>query len=399
MTRKENLENHVRKCPPPAENLGVLVGDGVVTEQCDASGSVSEEPPQDISQRSVLKRSTLKKPCQICGRLVSSGWLKKHLNTHKSGSKDINLERHHHSVLIDASNGIYSSAVCLRGLATPIHVQKKTSGVENESVCEHKSCIDAKATAQRGGHMAFECDHLRSIPYARPGRTVDMQTQSLQRMRDDGLITQTRYESLLSHRAKAETKRCPLVVYLPPDDLSSSRYMYLSVFTGAVRYWSRLERTVVTYDTDQNNLMCKCSINKRYCVHKAVGKWYIFQEMPHLYSTSTEEPGSDEEETTALPESPAEKESAGVSYPCDKRSFPQMLNYAKSEKAIPAVVPQVIDTIYSRPDFLPDKEIEPSEVECNHCHGPLCKELVSRRSKILLLQSTIKGKLRPNPLK
>ena len=65
---------------------------------------------------------------------------------------------------------------------------------------------------------------------------------------------------------------------------ASKRYLYFSLFTGKQRYWSLLQRTLVTVDTVQKRLFCKCCHMKSSCIHKHAVRWHLFKDRSTLLS-------------------------------------------------------------------------------------------------------------------
>lgn len=179
-------------------------------------------------------------------------------------------ESSHYSTVISPAEGIFCVLINKRGPGNPIHVVKRTTGESDAciSFCENLSCIDLKDTAVRGQNVAFECAHLQSIATAVPGRKIDLQLASLQDMVENHLLTSARYDELKSWHENIDSES-PLIVQIPSHPVHSQRYIYLSVFTGLQRHWSRIGRTIVTVDTNLNTITCKCSKTKRYCLHKA----------------------------------------------------------------------------------------------------------------------------------
>ena len=53
------------------------------------------------------------------------------------------------------------------------------------------------------------------------------------------------------------------------------RYIHFSVYDGAVHYYSKLGRVIVTCDLKNGYLDCGCCRRKRGCTHKAICLWYL----------------------------------------------------------------------------------------------------------------------------
>ena len=211
-----------------------------------------------------LKKKIARKPCVHCGKIISVRWMKSHMKIHQKHTHDIDKDRHHHTIIVDSNKGIFCSAVNLRGIFYPIHLIKRTTGLSQDSFCENRHCMDFKETAKHGGNVSFECDHIRSTQYAVHGEQLILQETVLQEMQDANFFTEDRFDELQAYKRNSP-REIPLVVRLPSDETSSQRYIYLSVFSGDQRYWSRVGRTIVSYDKMSNVFSCQCSKSKRYC--------------------------------------------------------------------------------------------------------------------------------------
>ena len=94
---------------------------------------------------------------------------------------------------------------------------------------------------------------------------------------------------LLSLKRKADAYVQVLASALLPEVYQSQRYVFISVWTGEVHYYSKTKRVIVTFDLISNDLLCRCSgsgSSHRPCLHKAVAKWYLRQTMPLVFSSS-----------------------------------------------------------------------------------------------------------------
>ncbi|CAG2229032.1 unnamed protein product [Mytilus edulis] len=173
------------------------------------------------------------------------------MKIHENKEGEISKTKHHYTVVIDEQKGLYTSAVTMKGLRQPIHVQKITHG-SNESYCENIACHFLKDTAVRGSNMAYECPHLRSVQYAKHADVAVMQTSSLASLVEDGIITMEKHLEILNMNQKSVENKSPLIVRIPNDFSTSKRYIFFSVYSEDIRYWSRLDRTVTTNDNRRN---------------------------------------------------------------------------------------------------------------------------------------------------
>ncbi|CAG2256106.1 unnamed protein product [Mytilus edulis] len=285
----------------------------------------------------------------------------------------------HYTVIVSLSEGIFCSTINIRGPGYPVHLIKKTAGDNTESFCEHLSCIEIKETAVRGNNITFECPHLMSTPYAVPGKVISLTSESLQELKDNYFITEARFNDLLAWKNSLTCTRVPLAVTIPQKLGSSQRYLYLSIYTGVQRYWSRTGRTIVTIDTSRNTVTCKCSNTARYCLHKAIGKWYMFQELHQ----SLDYTSPDETEESG----PKISEDDMVNEKLKKANLEVDLEYLQS-KRIPSITPKVASYQH---DQVQNNTFSPKETHCHICSGGLKSEVVSTRSKVISMTKIVKG--------
>ncbi|XP_063420506.1 uncharacterized protein LOC134705715 [Mytilus trossulus] len=399
--KKENMVTHLRKCQinnkEHTEDNSAKGTTNLVTDNSIPHLDKSFNDEHDYSYKSRVsksvpmspKKSKSKKACQICGKLVSKRWMRSHMKIHKKendGQNEINQHRHHYTALVDSNSGIYCSATNLSGPLYPVHAIKMTSGANQDSFCENQQCIDSKDTAKRGGNIAYECAHIRSVPYAVRGKDIILQDTTLMSLKSQNFITEARSAELLQLKETLARSGSPLAVEIPPMENASSRYRYFSVSTGSPKYWSRTYRTIVSYDSTLNKYTCKCSNAARYCMHKAIVKCCIYQETPNFF-TNEEGVNLEDNNVTSF-DYENDTESQGV-LKKDKIKFDLMLNYIASMKKIPAN-PEVENALYERTSFLQENKITARETSCHKCDGDLALEKISSRSKIVTMRKIFK---------
>ena len=339
------------------------------------------------SKGGLLMKRRKKRSCPICAKRISSSWFKSHMKLHNpSHVNDITTKRHHHTVIVDSSRGIYCSALNIVGHNYPVHVVKKTTGAKPESFCEHPHCIDMKETARNGGNNSYECAHIRSIHYAISGNKITFNESKLLQMKDSKFITEERYTDMLSFIRRTPLGM-PLLVRLPLEANSSNRCIYLSIFAGDIQtYWSKIGRTIVSFDTEQSSFSCKCSRNRRYCIHKALAKLFVYQEMPDIFTTSNTDLTMSEE-TTLDPSSPDIR----PSYPVSDISAEDMLQYIMDKKRIPEQIPKGLLGFTYNTEYCRQQILMPHEKQCHRCNGILRMERVNTRPKIVMMNTIITG--------
>ena len=119
----------------------------------------------------------------------------------------------------------------------------------------------------------------------------------------------------MAKRQQVSEHGSPLIVRFPCDEYGahSRRTLYFSVFEGAVHYWSRFCRVVVSYDTKKAKWSC-VAVGQKNPVYtiKVVSKWYLYQEERHLIEDPTTEAQQDYETGDETDE---DMESIGVENP------------------------------------------------------------------------------------
>ena len=306
--------------------------------------------------------------------------------------KDITRDRHYRTIAVDARRGIYASRLTLRGPSNFIHVKKISSGENSGTTCDNGPCREAQLAAFRGDIACFECDHARSIQYAEDGVEINLDDKSLESMVALSLISENKANSAKALKEHARSKNSALCVYLPLARDSTEATINLSIHTKDVRYYSRLSRTIVSYDKRRNTLSCRCCRIGRHCSHKAVGKWYLFQDMPDLLQkqlpTDTE---LDDENSRTLFDDDGQEDLQGSSLTTPEISMSldeRMVTYISQAKKYP------VDTntcITLRLDVLPVK-IVPKEERCHLCEAAVSEPLlVTRHGKIVFKNCIVKG--------
>ena len=324
--------------------------------------------------------------CSVCGKSISKKWFKYHMVVHER--KDISTDRHHFTVRIDSERGVFLSDKTLQGRYIPIHLIKKTSGTKHLFICEDLHCIDQKNIALRGGNTSFECAHMRSVPFAVPGKVLDLNINVLENLVASGFISDSRSKQMLKLKDVSESQHIPFVVEAPNPPHSSSRFINLSVFSGTQRYWSRLDRTVVYIDTLKQHVKCRCSKSSDYCTHKAIAKWFLKQERPEYFQSEKREISDIEIDSECDTSEFSDGDVEDKVTSADKKSETfddTKLNFIKQKK-IPVDVP--VDL--SKSDLL---EVIPSEEKCHLCQGILTKKCSSKCGKLILMCAVMTGEL------
>ena len=128
---------------------------------------------------------------------------------------------------------------------------------------------------------------------------------------------------------------------------ATDRWVFLSVWTGYKKWYCTLGRVVITFDTKNFKIVCKCSGSSRIgCAHKPIAKWFLRTVYEDLFLE------------TASP----------VSYLSDKLRLPHSSDteYLYEKKRIPG------DMVMPSSEQFPDDMIVcPTEESCPSCDGKL----------------------------
>ena len=170
-----------------------------------------------------IRRSAERVECHLCNKTGVKSWYQRHLKTHKKTKAWVPLL----TVEVDAKKGIYCSAKTSCGPMTPIHV---TKGQTTE--CQNEWCRRARQTAVRGGNIAFECEHGRSVPFSIPAIQLSYQLLSLEKMQKENIITQRQAEKVYELLASANNAGTRLVIEIPPSECAVARHRHFSIHTS-----------------------------------------------------------------------------------------------------------------------------------------------------------------------
>ncbi|RXN23752.1 hypothetical protein ROHU_022580 [Labeo rohita] len=202
---------------------------------------------------------------------------------------DITSQNHLKSQCVDYTNGVYAVAKSFSAPSTPIHVIKKTWGLEQRTTCELDACRINTEFAERSNIRSYECHHLRSLAYCPPAeRDIPLLTeQALQTMVDDHWIGEDKKDRCLAWQREAIDAGVPLSCLV--NICGPSHKKYISVLEPTISFYSRLGRVMVTYDTKTISWLCPCAKPKQPCLHKYVAKWHLFEVDRELFRKTTSE--------------------------------------------------------------------------------------------------------------
>ena len=152
------------------------------------------------------------------------------------------------------------------------------SSVPAVARCSIMDRVYVTQTAPVSGNATYVCDQIKSVQLITrdPPFVPELSCSSLEYVVDTlHIIHPSRIDSCLQHQQKAVKENVPLVVPYPRELCSLFKYPHFSVFADVgSKYWSFLNRVVVTFDTERSYWYCKCGL-KSLCSHKLVAIWYM----------------------------------------------------------------------------------------------------------------------------
>ena len=300
--RKDRFQKHL------ANILGSSLSASLAIPSAETTTVTQAVPLTTISSEAVVRTSTTtaiaatdstttakpsaavtkKMKCPVCNLEVT----KKHYKTHyynkhvKEGEKGISRERYHHGSCIDVDNGIFLVSGTLKGVQHLVHVQKYTMGSKSTSMfCESKACEHVNAAVGILGKTSFECDHLLSVQYLKSSEPVHLHGSTLEYLVQCKRIQKSSKEYCLKIKHEAESWNHVLVNEMSACESYSDRYVFLSVWTGEIRYSSRLGRVIIKFDRETFDIVCHCTDKSIGCQHKSIAKWFLCTVYPHYFDS------------------------------------------------------------------------------------------------------------------
>ena len=363
--------------------------------------------PQQSRPRGSTKRDKSATPKLVCpecdGMFTSKHSLQRHIRENHNAKlvRSIQPGRFLRGVCVDFREGIFMISRTFSGTMHPIHCRHSTHGAytaAGSSACEVEDCRDAAKVGRQSGHPAYECVHLQSVQYAAPFQQPGpLRPGSLNELIDGRKwLKESRRQSCRSYLSKAEQNGSPLVVQFPIGDtnLHSTRRLYFSVYEGAAHYWSRFGRVVVTFQKESRLWACACSSGKVGCAHKAIAKWFLYQEDPGLLVGDAPEDEDRPEDFIDVEESDSapgtDRDHLEADYPPTGTTLKWMVRHHLEKKRIPADLEEDHTT---EGEHFPLALI-PEEEQCSICDCPLAtEEQITSRAVILGVTKVITGRL------
>uniref|UniRef100_A0A1A7WPI3 Si:dkeyp-117b11.2 n=2 Tax=Iconisemion striatum TaxID=60296 RepID=A0A1A7WPI3_9TELE len=291
--------------------------------------------------------------CPHCALILYQKNLTLHIQRKHTNEKDINASFHLKSVCVDQVNGIFAvRKVSAHGFSTPVHVQRKTWGKQQQTKCELEECQQFHLLAQRSGLTHCLCEHIRSLDYSgKTAREEILKTEVLEEMMSAHFFGAAMVENCKSRQKVAQEACMPLSVLVELG--GSPRHICMSVHEPKSHYYSLLGRVIVTYNTENNTWHCPCAKPRTSCPHKGIAKWHLFQTRKHLFMTS--------------PSTRETSEMSNVPDCSSTQDLARSVRYIYEKKKIPAKVMDHTKAVEAPSDY-PEK-LFPVETCCQLCPG------------------------------
>ncbi|KAK0135142.1 HMG domain-containing protein 3 [Merluccius polli] len=325
-------------------------------------------------------RQTSKVTCSHCNLQLNRKNYKTHIRRkHVDSFEVVSKERHLACQCIDPKNGVFAVEKSFHGPATPIHVIKKTWGPTQKIVCELNQCQLNAEFAVRSRILPFECHHLRSLSYCprSESKVPVLSEESLVEMVQNKWFGEERKASLIQRQKEADAE---------------AKY-HISVYEPKVSYYSRLQRTIIAYDSKKNSWHCPCAKPKQSCEHPAIGKWHLFETKRYLFRRlkSTDSEGTLPPQLTSEQDGSQREEG---NYPPRDKGVERMLKYIAANKKLPAEIPQALIQQSRDAHVLNGypRHLIPKETRCMECDCMLSDPvLITSKGRILSANSVIEG--------
>lgn len=267
-------------------------------------------------------------------------------------------------VCVDVRNGIYVTAKYEHSPVFPIHVIKSTTSQKMD--CEVPNCRKFMQIALSSGNPGKECSHLERTSkaklYIKPGV---LNTGSLQDMMSKGLMSTEWGDKC--EKLNMAAIQCGVDSVFVEDGEQSKRWHSFSIFTNESDNWCYFGRTRVTFDSvaGQWNCQCRGTGQSHRCVHRMMGMWWIYQELPGTLA------GTCDIQVDAISDLESHMLESGLS--CEPlnmndRKICAITEYFKAQKRIPCLqdLPVDLRTKEEQPPLC----FEPFENTCPFCPGP-----------------------------
>ena len=326
--------------------------------------------------------------CNQCGKSI----LKKNLKRHSVTA--------HNSIMItavccDQERGLYMVRKNQKGgIGYPVHVQKILHSSKSTSVeCGDLKCRLEMQLAGRAKMTARECKHLLQVNNASYPDRINLLDNKIHELGQDNRFKILKNETItecIEINRQAIQKNAPTVV-----QWQDGNYIHMSIFDFNTQIRPVLMRRIVSFNKEKGQLDCQCAQNCYFCIHRAMGLWFLYQtsQLPssaEVYENvnTDDHISSDDEDNDPKPPKPMTFGNF-VYPPREGNALTKMCNYLKKYKQIPVTVPPHLTSISN--ESIP-KAFIPIENQCHECKNKLKGPfLLSKNAKILTMNGMLYG--------
>ena len=283
--------------------------------------------------------------CHLCGTLMLKKNVKRHsVTAHNSISTT--------AVCCDQVRGLYMVRKNQKGgIGYPVHVQKGIHCSKSTSAdCGDLKCTLEMHIASRAKMTGRECRHLLQVNNASfPDRTILIDARSSE------VGQENRYKLLNSETSMKciELNKQAMQINAPAVvQWQDGKYVHMSVIDDNKNSRPVQMRCIVSFNKQNGRIDCQCNRQRYFCIHRAMGLWFLYQTN-QLLSSIKEEANEDTElgdlssdEECNAPEPQTRMIFGDLIYPPqDSSTLYKMYNYLITKKQIPVDIPYNLTTI------------------------------------------------------
>ncbi|CAL9704226.1 unnamed protein product [Knipowitschia caucasica] len=332
--------------------------------------------------------------CTICHLELNKKNLKEHMRRqHPIVKEDISVDRYLACECLDIDMGIYAVKKSFNSNSAPIHVQKKTSGMNHLIMCPLDSCHLKAEVMRRSGFGSYDCVHIQSLKYCPPSSpsNIELKGDILGEIVSSRWFSEEKKRLCLLRQQAAREKGTPFSIEVKVG--SSIMKKFVSVYEPQLTYCNNVGRVMVMLDTVKNTWHCHCAARKQACIHKCIARWHLFQTMKEHFLTN----GDDDIDDSDVPDEEPELEYNKIQedpckYPPQGEDLRRTVTYIHINKKLPGELPSYFSGLSSEADL--PKHLIPKEEVCPECPGniPLGEPIIiTQAAKIITVKGVIEG--------
>ena len=377
----ETMINHVVKEPEPeAENSHYIEE---VTDFNQGYDNIHL-----TSQHTIKRTPNPPSLCNLCGKSM----LRKNLKRHWASAHNYVDTK---AVCCDQERGLYMVRKNEKGgIGYPVHVQKIIHDSTSTSIdCGDLNCKLELQLASRAKMKGHECRHLLQVNNASYPEQITLLESRILELGQENHFKVLKNETItkcIQLNEQALQINAPAVV-----QWQDGNYIHMSVLDNNLNRPVQM-RCIVSFNRQNGQFNCQCTRKRYFCIHRAIGLWFLYQTN-QLHSSildeaydGMEEGNLSSDDECNVPE-PQKMQTFGdfLYPPQDSITLGKMCNYLKTQKQIPVDIPH--EFIGRSVDSIPNTYI-PIENQCHECNqklkGPF---LISKNAKVLTMSGLLQG--------